>query len=270
MTDISASYPSTKIGYGRIKMNSVLNFGASTTNPINFFVIGGANSSEANYAHFTAAGTTTYTFTTRAGTQSAIRVTLSYTDYPGTAITTGNAMVNRLSVQISGGGSTFAPYLVSGTVVDNTQVIDIANPVASTTYTVTVTATSISHPQPYALIVSGATTYLPDGPSQDLAYSIPEDNFTASGGALKYILALGILTLLLAALVYFIRRISNKKTSMLLDPDSFEATDNYYEDGVQDGRMGGKKSIFAKIRDIRSGKNKRPTRDMEMEGYYED
>jgi len=252
-------------------MSSVLNFAQSTTNPLNFFVIGGATSGDANYAQFATAGTNTYTFTTSSGTQHAMRVTLSYTDYPGTAITNGNAMVNRLTVSISGGGSTFAPYLVSGTVTDNTQVIDIANPVASTTYTVTVTATSITRsPQAYALIVSGATTYIPDGPTQDLSYSIPEDNFTASGGALKYILALGFLTLILAALVYFIRRISNKKTSMLLDPDSFEATDNYYEDGVQDGRMGGKKSIFAKIRDIRSGKNKRPARDVEMEGYYED
>lgn len=272
VTDISASYPSTKVGYGRIQMNKVLNFAQAATNPVNYFVVGGATSSDSNYAQLTTSGQTqTYTFTTGSGAQRALRVTFSYTDYPGTAITTGTAMVNVLSVKVTSSAGTVNPYLVSGTVVDNTQVIDIASPTANTVYTVTVTGTSITRsPQPFALIVSGAITYIADGPSESLAYTIPEDNFTASGGALKYILALGFLTLILAALVYFIRRISNKKTSMLLDPDNFEVTDNYYEDGVQDGRMGGKKSIFAKIRDIRSNKRKQPARDMEMEGYYED
>jgi hypothetical protein len=138
---------------------------------------------------------------------------------------------------------------------------------------VKVTATFIGSagPQPYALVVSGATNYIADGPTQSLAYTVPGDNFTAAGGALKYILILGFIALLLAVLVVFIRQISKKKTSMMVDPNSFEATDGYYQDELHDNRMGGSKSIFAKIRDIRNGKSKRrqPVADDGFEADFE-
>lgn len=261
VTEVSA-YPSNMIGYGRIKMNSVLHFSPSTTNPVTFFVIGGATPADANYRQFTAAGTHTYTFTTSSSaSQHAIRVTLSYTDYPGSVVTTASAMVNDIRVSVNG----ITPYLVSGNIRDNTQVIDIPNPAASTTYTVTVSAMSITQsPQAYALVVTGSTTYIADGPSDDVSYSIPEDNFTAEGGALKYILALGFLSLLLAILVYYIRRLSRKKPSMLADSDAYDE-DAYYEDGHA------KKGIFAKIADIRkNGGRKNRNRNVEMEqGYYD-
>ena len=260
ITDISNTYPSNIQGYGRIDMSNVLNFAAASTNPINMFVIGAATSADGHYAEFTATSQShTYTFQTTTDT-SAIRLTLAFTDFPGSALTTqsnGAARVNRLSVSISSsGGGSFTPYQGSDVVVDNVQVIDISSPTQSTTYTVTVTCTLlITGPQPYALLITGPTSYVSDQTTA-ASYTTPEDNFTASGGALKYILALGFLTLLLAGLIYYFRRISTKKSSMMLDPKEFEATDQYYEEGVQDTGRGGKKSVFTTIRNIRSNHQK--------------
>ena len=38
----------------------------------------------------------------------------------------------------------------------------------------------------------------------------------------------------------------------MLDPRDFEATDGYYEEDIQDTGRGGRKSMFATIRNIRS------------------
>ena len=134
----------------------------------------------------------------------------------------------------------------------NVQVIDIPTPSTSTVYTVTVNCDLLSFgPQPFALVISGANVYVENVASAD-SYSVPEDNFTAGGGAMKYIIALGLLTVLLGGLVWFFRRISKKKTAMMLDPRDFEATDGYYEEDIQDTGRGGRKSMFATIRNIRS------------------
>jgi hypothetical protein len=187
-------------------------------------------------------------------------------------------MENVLTVQVSSAAGTVTPYLAPGVVRDNTQVIDLTNPAAFTTYTVTVACTTLisgQGPQPYALVITGKITYLEDG--EAVTYSVPADNFTATGGALKYILALGLLTLFLGALVYHFRRIVNKKSSMMLDPSSFEATDDFYEEDVQDTGRGGKKSVFATIRNIRSNHRKaqqqrqmqQQQQQTDVEGYYE-
>jgi hypothetical protein len=280
VTDISGTYPSNIQGYGRIDMSAILNFGESAASPISLYVVGAAFNTDPHYVQFSTIGSRTHTFTTTSDT-SPIRITLSYTDIPGSTLnagfTNGEALKNILTVEVTGGGVTSTPYLVSGVVRDNTQVIDLTNPQASTSYTVTVTcSTLVTGPQPYALVITGKITYLEDGDTTP-EYSIPEDNFTASGGALKYILALGLLTLFLGILVYHFRRVVNKKSSMMLDPSSFEATDDFYEEDVQDTGRGGKKSVFATIRNIRSNHRKAQQQrqlqqqqaQMDMEGAYD-
>eukprot|EP00429_Kryptoperidinium_foliaceum_P111211 CAMPEP_0176296974 /NCGR_PEP_ID=MMETSP0121_2-20121125/58477_1 /TAXON_ID=160619 /ORGANISM="Kryptoperidinium foliaceum, Strain CCMP 1326" /LENGTH=128 /DNA_ID=CAMNT_0017638137 /DNA_START=85 /DNA_END=468 /DNA_ORIENTATION=+ len=126
-----------------------------------------------------------------------------YTDYYSSPLsssnTNGEAMQNILSLSVSPGPS---PFQVSGTVQSNVQVIDIPTPSTSTVYTVTVNCDLLSFgPQPFALVISGANVYVENVASAD-SYSVPEDNFTAGGGAMKYIIALGLLTVLLGGLVW--------------------------------------------------------------------
>ena len=253
VSDISATYPSNVQGYGRIDMSSVLNFEAASTAPLNLFVLAGATSSDQHYEEFTLSGQSYQTTFSTTSSSSPIRITMVYTDYYSSTLsssnTNGEAMQNILSLSVSPGPS---PLQVSGTVQSNVQVIDIPTPSTSTVYTVTVSCDLLSFgPQPFALVISGANVYVENVASAD-SYSVPEDNFTAGGGAMKYIIALGLLTVLLGGLVWFFRRISKKKTAMMLDPRDFEATDGYYEEDIQDTGRGGRKSVFATIRNIRS------------------
>jgi hypothetical protein len=274
VTEISDTYPSNLQGYGRIDMSKVLNFAAASISPINLYVLGAVDTSSPHYVEFNPANDVeaqTLGFSTTDDT-SPIRVTLSYTDQDGAAVTVGTPLVNKLVVSVTDNwGNSFSPYLADGMTRDNTQVVDIATPLPFTTYTVTVQCVSnLLTAQPYALVITGKLTYL-DNVEYTENYSIPADNFTASGGALKYILALGILTLVLSALVWFFHRVSKRKTSMMLDPRDFEATDDFYEEEVQDTGRGGRKSVFATIRNIRSNHRKAQQRggDVENAEYYQ-
>lgn len=272
-----ATYPSNMQGYGRIQMDKVLNFAQSTRNPVNLFVVGSAFDSEPNYAAITLVSQVdTYDFvTSNTGAFVPLRVTLAYTDLPGSELdneVAGEALKNVLTIEVTSNVNpdVTTPYLVSGTFLSNVQVIDItASPGAI--YTVTVRCTNLLlGPQPYALIVTGQTTYLADGTADTVAYSVPTDNFTADGGALKYIVALGVLALFLICLVYHIRKVSKKHTDMMVDPQSYEEDGDLFED---DGRSAGpgKKSVFAKIRSIRSNHRKaqQGRNQGDNEGYYE-
>ena len=65
-------------------MKNVLNFGASTLNPITLFFVGSVDSSQPHYVEMTYTGEINqYTFTSNDATAGNIRVTLSYTDYFG-------------------------------------------------------------------------------------------------------------------------------------------------------------------------------------------
>lgn len=101
------------------------------------------------------------------GSAQPFRVTLAWTDYPGSPAANG-ALVNDLDLTITGpGGTIYYPNnarnsngSVSSTYdrVNNVEGIDIASP-ASGMYTITVTAHNVPHgPQPYALIASGIFT----------------------------------------------------------------------------------------------------------------
>ncbi len=107
------------------------------------------------------------------GSVQPFRVTLAWTDYPGTPAANG-ALVNDLDLTISGpGGTTYYPNNARNSNgspsathdrVNNAQGIDIASP-ATGMYTVTVRGYNVPHgPQPYALIASGIFTTVNTAP----------------------------------------------------------------------------------------------------------
>lgn len=85
-----------------------------------------------------------------------LRVSLVWTDYPGTPAA-GGGLVNDLDLEVIGPGSTH--YYGNGTAgdrVNNVEGVDILAPTLGV-YTVTVHAHNVATaPQPYALVVSGA------------------------------------------------------------------------------------------------------------------
>eukprot|EP01034_Spumella_vulgaris_P021533 gene21533-27568_t len=212
-------YPSVDQGYGRIQMNKVLNFGTSSTTPISMFVIGDTDTSSSKYAEISASALSkTFTFTTNsATTQSAIRITMCYSDYPGN-IQTGVVMVNTLKVKVvDSDGVTTNPYLKDSTVVSNTQVIDIPVVKASKTYTVTVSATTVTVSQPFALVVTGSISYLDY--TAETTYTAPShSNLYISDGARNYIIVLAIIVLILIVSVLHFKNITQKKKSLEIDP----------------------------------------------------
>jgi len=224
------TYPSTVQGYGRLQLSAVLNFAASNASqydplhPLTLFVIGNANRTtrQGDYAAFTAAGQThTYNFSTSGSTsQSAIRVTLAYTDYPGSAMSI-SSMVNKLVVSVrSATGRSFSPYLPSGLVQSNMQVIDIPSPTPSTYYFVTVTSSALSRsPQPYALVMTGTLQYATQtspsstsssGSSSSSSKYSHTDYFNTSTTPIFYVLAI-VALLCLVFLIWIIRLTSKKE-----------------------------------------------------------
>jgi hypothetical protein len=120
-------------------------------------------------------------------------------------------MINILTVTVTSSHSeTFSATAGTGvTTISNTQVIDINSPRTSTTYTVTVRCTQLTSSaiQPYALVVTGETTYL------NATSSTIDDNtstekeatplrFSSSG----YLIVLSVLVfLLIVGYVHFYR-----------------------------------------------------------------
>jgi hypothetical protein len=151
------NYPDNNQGYGRIELDNVLNFANSGIDPISLFVIGAATNKTVNrYAELKSNTFNTYTFRT-GSTAVPVRVTLAYSDYPGIESTSSaNVIVNTLTLKVTQGSSTFNPSIAG----QNVQVIDIASPSASTTYTVTVSAGTLAHTQPYALVIRGQISFL--------------------------------------------------------------------------------------------------------------
>lgn len=145
-------YPSNIQGYGKIRLNSVLNFGVSTLNPISLFVVGAASTSSPHYASLTSlSDSDTYTFTTSADTnQPIIRVTLAYTDAVGT-VGASVILVNDLTLTVKSPTETFQPLNSATSHIDNVEMVQIDTPTPSTTYTVKVSATTLSSTQDYAL-----------------------------------------------------------------------------------------------------------------------
>ena len=100
-------------------------------------------------------GSATYSFYV-VSNAAPMRVTLAWTDYPGT---TGAAkeLVNDLDLTVTGPSGTFRGNGATDR-KNNVEGVDIVSPQAGA-YTITVSAYNVAHgPQPYALIVSGPLT----------------------------------------------------------------------------------------------------------------
>lgn len=73
-----------------------------------------------------------------------VRIVLCYTDAAGSA-NSASPMVNKLTLSLTGtDGTSKAPYPFESFDLSNTQVIDVTSKATFTTWTVKVTATSIS------------------------------------------------------------------------------------------------------------------------------
>lgn len=169
-------YPSYYQGYGRIELQTVLHFATATSNPITFFVVGASTSATAPksrpylYKALKQGNVTTYNFTTNPDkTQSPIRVTLCYVDEVPADGASGIVFINLLRLQvteISINDRKDMPSYQSFTKSRTTQVVDIASPQPSATYTVSVIAEAVSSgtAQPYALVVTGKISVAPPSP----------------------------------------------------------------------------------------------------------
>jgi hypothetical protein len=205
-------YPSVIQGYGRIQMSEVLNFGISSSTPLNLFLVGSSNSSMPHYAALQN-GTDVNTFTVRPSTNGGVRVTFSYTDAPGVA-GAADVRTNRLLVTVRNTRSSqeYTPYQLTGGLISNLQVVDIpakdvraGDPLIITVKTLaSVLAVA---PQPYSLVVTGEgqVSYLPEYVVETY---VPHTASSISFVAALSIACLGLVCLSILVVVFCFRRLA--------------------------------------------------------------
>lgn len=230
-TNISTAYPSTKQGYGRVQLDTVLHFGNASRNPLSLFVMGGTDKYNSSVLA-TGATSKSYSFVTSSdATQSSIRVTMVYTDnLPASG--TSSSMVNIVSMTVSEqGGSTYTAYSVAGTTSSQpVKVVDIASPKPSTKYTISVIATSLGRsPQPFALVATGGSNMLTfieaTDPSVTQQFG-PDYPFIATDTR-NQIIFLGILFVLLAAFFAFVKSHTRKRKSVKVNTWKFNGKNGH-------------------------------------------
>lgn len=150
----TGGYPSNIQGYGRIRLDNVLNFGVSSTDPISLFVRGTVNTSSPYYASIDSSlQVDTYKFrTSTSSVQPHIRVTLAYTDHYA-AIGSSITLVNALTINVTEGQTmhSYSPYLAEDIGLNNVLMVDIESPRSNTEYTVQISSVALNSGQPYAL-----------------------------------------------------------------------------------------------------------------------
>ncbi len=111
----------------------------------------------------------TYTITVDADGTNPLLASISWTDRPGTAVTTVNSttpvLVNDLDIRVTKGGTTFLPYELTGPTtsakrdnnVDPFERVDVNNASGSYTITVTNKGSLVGGSQAFTLIVTGVT-----------------------------------------------------------------------------------------------------------------
>ena len=136
-----------------MELDNILQFGAADESPLSLFVVGAAYNTSSRYVSLKSYSYKTFSFTSP-DERIPIRITLAYTDYPGTAATSGSSsvMVNKLT--LSAKSSSGTKYVPSSS-TSNLQVIDIAASSANTVYTVNVSAAALSYTQPFSLVIRG-------------------------------------------------------------------------------------------------------------------
>jgi hypothetical protein len=185
-------YPSNIQGYGRIHIQSVLNFYESRNDVLSLFVRGAADPSSPHYASIdTASQVDTYVFTT-SSTITELRITLVYTD-PIAASGAVFQLVNDLEVTCQNAlGETFSP-VYSNTHLNNVEMIIISDPAINMNYTVTVSAYAFNEAQPYALVVTGGITYPPSESSTDSSHTTSKFKLTKQFKTIIGVLGIAII-----------------------------------------------------------------------------
>ncbi|CAM1342178.1 S8 family serine peptidase [Tenacibaculum amylolyticum] len=130
------------------------------------------NGNQSKIEELTLTSGQTYTITVNSDGTNPLLASISWTDRPGTAITSASSakvLVNDLDIRVSKAGTTYLPYELTGPTtsaqrdndVDPYERIDVAN--ASGTYTITVTnkGSLVGGSQNFSLIVTGITGNAP-------------------------------------------------------------------------------------------------------------
>jgi hypothetical protein len=129
-------------------------------------VVGSAEKSSSHYRALRRDETAEYMiYTTSESTQPSIKITLAYTDYPGTS-GSSRPLINDLDIVVVDTSGKILHNSLSHnsgeTDLNNVEVIVIESPFPNMTYTVQVfSANSLSYsPQPYALVMTGEITQI--------------------------------------------------------------------------------------------------------------
>ena len=156
-------YPTNLQGFGRIQLSNILPFADSRSSSLTLFVVGAADSGSSNYKALRNGESEKHIFyTTADAIQPSIRITLVYTDYPGSS-GSSKPLVNDLNIVVvdNSGAVLHRPqsYVQGQADINNVEMILINNPLPSTTYTVVVSSgNTLAYLQPYALVMTGQIT----------------------------------------------------------------------------------------------------------------
>jgi hypothetical protein len=227
----SLYYPDDRQGYGRMQLNKVLHFDTSSHSPLNLKVFAGAfASSHSLYETISNGATSTYTFTTASTNPSVLRVVLCFVDYEGdvsSTTTNTGSMKNRITMSVSGNGNTYTAEDTYSTV----QFVNIANPAVSTTYTITVTGTTISFGSvsslPYALVAVADLTVSAaaaddDDTTFDISTSSKISSFSRKGIILFAVVAFVVFSFSIGLYWYNMNRAAVQLTEKRITPDELD------------------------------------------------
>lgn len=226
----ASDYPNNIQGYGRIELNKILNFVASTSSPINLMVMGSLNSSFNHYVEIGSNSTHNYTITTGVSS-SSIRITLCYTDPPSFA-GSSNPILNSLYLSlITPSASIIYPYSNDS----NVQVIDISAPISSSSYIISISSDSLTSTQPYALVVTGDVIFLnstvvvaPSASSSLVSLS----NATVTLGMIRIICSFGALSvILILSLIYIYKNFPPPTPEEIARKEAFRLQELAREEG---------------------------------------
>lgn len=198
----TGGYPSNIQGYGKIRLSDVLNFGTSSKNPISLFVMGDVDETSSMYASMTSTLTVDqYYIETPSSSVAPLRVTLAYTDVPGSP-GSSHPLINDLNLVVKQGSQEYAPLKSSQTSINNVEMVVIESPCASCTYTIEISASTLSSIQPYALVATGSVTeVIVNSTSSSSSYHVDE---TIGEDTWKAISVMGLLCILLGAIVVYL------------------------------------------------------------------
>ncbi len=231
----STYYPDSRQGYGRMQLNKVLHFDTSTSSPLNLQVFAGAyDSSHSLYKDVASSSTDTYTFTTASTTPSVLRVVLCFVDYKGdvsSSTSTGGSMKNQVTMIVEKTVNTVTTTYYAADADSTVQFVNIEDPAASTTYTITVTGTTVSYGSvssiPYALVAVSDLATSPslvddDDTTFDVSTSSKISSFSLKGIILFAVVAFLVFSFSIGLYWYNMQRALIQVNQKRISPDELD------------------------------------------------